>query len=119
VRRVLIIDDEQMIRELLERALNRVHFRVDTAENGPGGIAKFDRDRFDLVITDIRMPGMDGNEIAHYIKRSRSRSTPVIGVSGTPWLARDDAFDEVLLKPFSINALIEKACSLTRFYPSA
>lgn len=116
--RVLIIDDEEMIREVLQKALNRVHFSVDTAENALGGIEKFNSGEFDLVITDICMPGMDGKEVARYIKRSKFQTTPVIGVSGTPWMARDGEFDEVLQKPFSLNALIEKARSLTRFQPA-
>ena len=116
--RVLIIDDEEMIREVLQKALNRVHFSVDTAENAQGGIEKFNSGEFDLVITDICMPGMDGKAVARYIKRSKFQTTPVIGVSGTPWMTRDGEFDEVLQKPFSLNVLIEKARSLTRFQPA-
>jgi CheY-like chemotaxis protein len=114
VYRVLVIDDDQMVRELFKTALNRVHFSVDLAENGPGGIEKFNTGKFDLVITDVCMPGMDGNAVASYIKQSPFHETPVIGVSGTPWLAKHGEFDDVLLKPFSIHTLIEKAQSLAQ-----
>jgi DNA-binding response OmpR family regulator len=111
---VLVIDDEQMIRDLLEHALSRVDFCVETAENASGGIAKFESGRYDLVITDVRMPGSDGHTVVHHIRRSRRHATPVIGVSGTPWLLQSGDFDDVLYKPFAIHMLIEKARSLAQ-----
>lgn len=113
MRRVLVIDDEQMIRDMLQKALNRIDFSVDTAENAIGGIEKFNSSRFDLVITDVRLPGMDGNEVARHIKRSKFQQTPVMGISGTPWLVQNGEFDDVLFKPFTIQSLIDKAQSLT------
>lgn len=118
MRTVLVIDDEQMIRELLEKALSRLNFTVETAEDGARGISKFDSGQFDLVITDVRMPGMDGHEVIHHIRGSKRQTTPVIGVSGTPWLIKEGEFDDVLCKPFSIHALIQRAQALTN-YPSA
>lgn len=108
-----MIDDEQMMRDMLQKALNQVHFDVDTADSAFSGIDKLNRKKFDLVITDIHMPEMDGNEVARYIKNSDSAATPVIGVTGSPWKVHGDLFDDVLLKPFSIRALIETAQSLT------
>jgi DNA-binding response OmpR family regulator len=115
---VLVIDDEQMIRELLQKALSRVNFTVETAEDGARGISKFDSGEFDLVITDVRMPGADGHEVVQHIRGSKRQTTPVIGVSGTPWLVKEGEFDDVLCKPFSIHALIERAQALTN-YPLA
>lgn len=109
---VLVIDDEQMVRDLLEKALGRVHFSVDTADNALAGIEKCKRQIFDLVITDVHMPGMDGNEVARFIK-SKSTSTPVIGLTGSPWMVHDGLFDNVLTKPFSIRALVDMARSMT------
>ena len=113
MRCVLVIDDEQMIRELFQQALSRADFMVETADDAVGGIAKFDSGVYDLVITDVRMPGVDGHRVVHHIRRSNRQATPVIGVSGTPWLLRGGDFNDVLQKPFSIQALIEKARSLT------
>ena len=110
---VLVIDDERMVRDMLQNALSRVDFTVETAENALGGIAKFDRGMYDLVITDIRMPGGDGHSVVHHIRRSKRQETPVIGVSGTPFLLQDSDFDDVLCKPFAIHKLIEKAQILT------
>ncbi len=110
---VLVIDDEQMIRELLEQALKRYNLKVETADDAEGGMAKFDAGMYDLVITDVRMPGVDGHRVVHHIRRSGRQQTPVIGLSGTPWLLQNGDFDEVLNKPFAIRNLIEKVQDLT------
>lgn len=112
MRNVLVIDDEQMIRDLLEQALSSVNFKVETADNAKGGMAKFDSGLYDLVITDVQMPGVDGHHVVKHIRRSDRQKTPVIGVSGTPWLLNESDFDDVLHKPFAIQSLIEKAKSL-------
>ncbi len=116
---VLVIDDEQMIRDMLTQALSRVDFAVETAENALGGIAKFESGAYDLVITDVRMPGRDGHSVVNHIRLSERRKTPVIGVSGTPWLLQNGDFDEVLYKPFAIHMLIEKARSLAQTHPAS
>lgn len=110
---VLVIDDEQMIRDLLKQALNRADVQVQTAGDAEDGMAEFDRGSYDLVITDVRMPGVDGHRIVHHIRRSERNRTPVIGVSGTPWLLQNGDFDDVLHKPFTIQNLIEKVKVLT------
>lgn len=112
MRSVLVIDDEQMIRDLLKYALSSVNFKVETADNAKGGMAKFDSGLYDLVITDVQMPGVDGYHVVNHIRRSDRQKTPVIGVSGSPWLLNDGGFDDVLHKPFTIQRLIEKAKSL-------
>jgi DNA-binding response OmpR family regulator len=111
---VLIIDDEQMIRDMLKQALRRDDFSVETADNALGGIAKFESGTYDLVITDVRMPGNDGRSVIHHIRRSERKRTPVIGVSGTPWLLQGNDFDDVLSKPFAIHLLVEKARALVQ-----
>lgn len=110
---VLVIDDEKMIRELMKQVLRRVDLTVETADDAEGGMAKFDSGAFDLVITDVRMPGVDGRRVVHHIRRSKRHGTPVIGISGTPWLLHDGDFDDVLHKPFAIQNLLEKVQGLT------
>ncbi len=110
---VLVIDDEEMVRDLLKQALSRVDVAVETAGDAENGMAKFDQGAYDLVITDVRMPGVDGHRIVHHIRGSQRHQTPVIGVSGTPWLLNNGDFDDVLHKPFAIRHLIEKVHCLT------
>lgn len=110
---VLVIDDEEMIRNLLKQVLSRVDVSVETADNAEGGMAKFDRGIYDLVITDVRMPGVDGHRVVHHIRHSKRHQTPVIGVSGTPWLLHNGDFDDILQKPFAIRNLLDKVQCLT------
>ncbi len=117
MRTVLVIDDEQMVRELLAQALKRINLKVETAGDAECGLAKFDAGMYDLVITDVRMPGVDGHRVVHHIRRSKRQRTPVIGVSGTPRLLQNGDFDEVLDKPFAIQNLIDKVQGLTCMLP--
>lgn len=105
---VLVIDDEEMIRNLLKQVLSRMDVSVETADNAEGGMAKFDSGYYDLVITDVRMPGVDGHRVVHHIRHSERHQTPVIGVSGTPWLLHNGDFDDILQKPFAIRNLLDK-----------
>ena len=110
---ILVIDDEVLVLEMLQKVLNRWDFHVDIAQSGAQGISKFDSGNYDLVITDIRMPGVDGHMVVHHIKASKREFTPVIGLSGTPWELCDGSFDDILDKPFNLEALVEKAKVLT------
>ena len=106
MRTVLVIDDETGITDVIEEALRMVGYEVEVAYNGRDGIQKFDDQPYDLVITDICMPGVNGNSVARHIRRSSNAATPIIGMSGTPWMLDDDNFDMVLAKPFPLEDLI-------------
>jgi CheY-like chemotaxis protein len=109
---ILVIDDEKGILKLMHQALTNYGHHVETADDGQEGIRKFDTGRFDIVITDIRMPLIDGNGVAAHIRKSEKQSIPVIAISGTPWLPDGDNFDMVLPKPFPLKQLIESIRSL-------
>ena len=104
---ILVIDDEKGILRLMHQALTKFGHNVETADDGLEGIRKFDDGCFDIVITDIRMPVIDGNGVVAHIRKSEKQSIPVIAISGTPWLLGSDNFDMVLPKPFSLKKLIE------------
>jgi DNA-binding response OmpR family regulator len=107
VGRVLAIDDEKAILDMLKRALALFGFCVEVAASGEEGIEKFKNEDFDVVVTDILMPGIDGISVLNYIRKSKRANTPVIGISGTPWLLQNENFDLILDKPFSIKSLVE------------
>lgn len=110
---ILVIEDEKGILGLIEAALTRFGHQVETAEDGKEGIRKFDRGSFDMVITDYVMPEVDGEGVLDHIRRSSRHRTPVIGMSGTPWLLQGADFDLVLAKPFPLNKLVESVKSLS------
>jgi DNA-binding response OmpR family regulator len=109
---VLVIDDEKGILQIIRQALTKFGHNVETAADGQEGIRKFDDGSFDIVITDIRMPGIDGNGVVKHIRKSDKQSIPVIAISGTPWLMENNAFDMVLAKPFPLKKLVESIGSL-------
>ena len=104
--RVLVIDDEEGITEVIQEALSLYGYDVKTACDGSEGIQKFKDQLFDVVITDIMMPNADGNSVVRYIRASSRRTTPIIGMSGTPLLLNESDFDKVLFKPFPLKSLI-------------
>ncbi|TCK61699.1 response regulator [Seleniivibrio woodruffii] len=68
MKRILIIDDEQHIREHYCKLLTDKGFHVDTAENGTSGLAKFREGEYDLVLLDVNMPDKSGLEVLKEIK---------------------------------------------------
>ena len=109
---ILVIDDEKGVSAVIREALNMFGHEVEIASDGQEGIQKFDTQPFDLVITDIQMPGKDGNSVARHIRNSTKRLTPIIGISGTPWFLEEGEFDMVFSKPFPLQRLIESIQTL-------
>ena len=110
--RILVIDDEQSIADLIQDALTRCGDMVITALNGQQGLELLSNDAFDLVVTDMCMPDLNGTAIVRYVRSSIRPFTPVIGISGTPWLFEDVGCDAILAKPFRLKSLIE---TVTRY----
>lgn len=116
----LVIDDERAVAKLLNMVLSRSGFDVELAYNGREGIEKFNHTDFDVVITDLRMPGIGGKEILRHIQSSGRPRTPVVAISGTPWDAYPTAFNAVLSKPFSIHDMLDtvrQACQAKQSCP--
>ena len=103
MNQILVIDDEVPILNMLKLMLTRIGFLVDTAESGEGGIKKINSNQYALILTDIKMSGISGDQILHYLKHEKKSSIPVVGMSGTPWLLDQNDFDAVLSKPCSLK----------------
>ena len=110
---ILVIDDEQAILDAIKIQLSKAGFKVEIALNGQKGIQKFDSGQFDVVITDILMPGIDGRDIVRHIRNSDRPCTPIIGFSGTPWLFEKNQFDAVFTKPFPLKDLVNSVQRLS------
>jgi two-component system response regulator VicR len=110
---ILVIDDEKPILDMVRLALTRVGFEVEIASDGLEGIQKFEDGHFDLVITDILMPGINGKDVVRHIRNSNKPDTPIIGFSGTPWLLENIEFDTVFTKPFSLKDLVNSIRDLS------
>jgi len=103
---ILVIDDEKPILKLLTRSLSKHGYDVDTAENGKEGIRKIENNDYSLILTDIKMPDVSGNQILDHLRNKINCSTPVVGMSGTPWLLDQSDFNAVLQKPYSLKDLL-------------
>ncbi len=84
--RVLVVDDEPALVERHARLLKRVSSIVVTAENGREALAKIESEPFDVVVSDIQMPDMNGTELLRAV-RERDLDLPVIFVTGDPTVA--------------------------------
>ncbi len=104
--KILIIDDEPGILRMLSFALSRKGYISETAENGTDGVEKFLSDTYHLVLTDMKMPDMTGEQVLHKLRKIFGNTVPIVGMSGTPWLLEGQSFDAVLEKPCSIKHLI-------------
>jgi len=107
--RVLVIEDEDYNRELFQTALERFGHSVAAAATGAEGLELFLKEPFDLVITDLSMPGMTGFQLAREIKKI-TPPVPVILMSGGALQEKEDAghetgIDFILLKPFTLDQL--------------
>jgi len=80
-RKVLVVDDDPVVRKSFDRVLSNKGYAVITAENGEEALRKLNEEKYDLVYTDIRMPGIDGLEVAEQVK-ARKPWTPVVIITG-------------------------------------
>ena len=109
--RVLIVDDDEPIRDTLYELLSEFYV-CQTAETAEKAFARLAADEYDVVLTDISMPGLSGLELLGHV-RQKFPNTPVIIISGigdqehAQGLIRLGAFD-FLLKPFSLE-VVEKS----------
>jgi DNA-binding NtrC family response regulator len=108
---VLVVDDEPRVAETLRDILTLKGFQVETAENGRQALGHLTSGhRFDLIITDMKMPEMDGLELLREIQKL-SKDLPVVVLTGygTPenglQAKREGAYDYIS-KPFSIELLM-------------
>jgi CheY-like chemotaxis protein len=79
--RILVIDDDDLVRNTLVRMLERAGFDVAAAKNGREGLARFHSEPPDLIVTDVIMPELDGIETIMAL-RQESPGIPIIAVSG-------------------------------------
>ena len=110
--RVLVIDDEDIVRISCKRALAPEGFEVDVAASGMEGLELFAKGKYDLVIIDLKMPGIDGMEVLRNIRESHPAQNIIIM---TGYNTPNDASlmsPGYLEKPFTPDALIEKIKSV-------
>ncbi len=116
--KILVIDDEAIIREGIRQALTMSGYQVEVAANGKIGLEKLQKDKFSVVISDLKMPVLNGIEVLKTIQILQPE-VPVIIITGFATI--DSAVDamkngafEYLTKPFLPDSIIEKVESAIR-----
>ena len=117
MKKILIVEDELEIRELLASYLRNEGFSVSEAEDGVAAIELFDKDKFDLVILDILIPKIDGYGVCELVK-SKS-NVPVIFLSAlgdekSMIKGYDSLADDYVTKPFSMPVFLRKVKAVLR-----
>lgn len=121
--KILLIEDEPDILELLEYNLAREGYKVDTSMNGEDGLAAAIRDNPDLVLLDLMLPGMDGIEICRALKEDpATKGIPIImvtakGEESDVVLGLGVGADDYVAKPFSPRELVARVKAVLRRGP--
>lgn len=115
---ILVVDDEQTVREVVKRYLNAAGFHVLEAKNGPEALATLEENRPDLMVLDVMLPGIDGFALTRALRdapsgeaRAKARNTPIILLTAR----REESdrlrgfelgADDYVIKPFSPRELV-------------
>ena len=107
---ILIVEDEEDVRNILKDILTQEGHRVETASNGKRGIEKFNKKNFDMVLTDLGMPGMSGWQVAEKIKAINGK-VPIALITG--WSIelkeseiKERGIDFIIKKPYKLAQLV-------------
>jgi len=108
--RILIIEDDKRLREVLKKILNREGFDVEISGDGAGGITEIKQDFFDIALTDLKMPGIDGMEVLKAIKKISPQTYVIImtaygTIDSAVEAIKNGAFDYIT-KPFKTEEIL-------------
>jgi two-component system, OmpR family, copper resistance phosphate regulon response regulator CusR len=116
--KILLIEDEKKIADTLCKGLKELDYHVEIAYDGTIGIRLFESSTFNLVITDINLPGMNGYEVTKII-RSRNQHIPIIMLTAMGTMADkiegfDTGADDYIVKPFEFKELLVRIRALLK-----
>ena len=118
ILKILIVEDEMAIRDLIGMNLTRAGYQCDYAQNGKEGSILIDYHHYDLILLDIMLPLIDGYELMQYIK---PQNIPVIFISAKSTVEErvkglKMGADDYLVKPFSIDELLARVKTILKRY---
>ena len=108
-KKVLVIDDQPIVTDLLVDVLERMNYKSEVASCGKDGVEMFEKNTYDLVMTDLGMPDISGWEVSKTIKQKNPHVPVVVitgwGVDPDPNKMKDSKVDFIINKPFQIDQL--------------
>jgi two-component system response regulator ResD len=115
--RILVVDDEPTVREVVQQYLEREGYRVQAAEDGPTALAAFSAGIPDLIVLDLMLPGVDGLEECRQVRANGA--TPIImltakGHESDRIVGLELGADDYVVKPFSPRELVARVRSVLR-----
>ena len=111
---VLIVEDGDDIRNIMLATFNKLFKNVTTAVDGIDGLDKFKENKPDIIISDIRMPNMSGNEMIKQIKQI-DPNIPIVVVSGHGKMIKATSLSDIIFeKPIKFDKLVNAIYELTR-----
>lgn len=116
--KILVVDDDDAIRALVERVLKREKFEVESARDGFEAIQKLSRGHYSTILLDLMMPRVDGRGVLRYLEEQQTNATPSVIVMTANLQGAADAVEDrpdyrVLAKPFDIRQLISHVRELS------
>ncbi len=114
---IALIEDERELVALIRDQLATAGHRVVTAHDGPGGVALVERERPDLIVLDVMLPGFDGLEVCRRVRRTEITPILMLTAKSTELdkvLGLELGADDYLTKPFSMRELLARVGAMLR-----
>jgi DNA-binding response OmpR family regulator len=114
---VLVVDDEPIVREVVERYLRQEGYRVESAVDGPDALRRFAAARPDLVLLDLMLPGIDGLEVCRQLRAQSNVPIIMLTAKGDETdtiIGLGVGADDYVAKPFSPRELVARAKAVLR-----
>ncbi|MEJ2727800.1 MAG: response regulator [Deltaproteobacteria bacterium] len=127
IENILVVEDNEINLEIMQSQLVSLGYQVDTAVNGEDALAKYQKKTYDVILTDIEMPEMNGYELTEKIRRLEEnidKATTIYAITASDYdltegRAKSLGFNDYMLKPLDVEVLKRKLADSVGIAPQA